>query len=75
MNPPAQLLAWLPAFRLPACPQPNHMPADPTPFQQLHRHLEQSFPLVYSSLQHERINEYSILFTWKGTNPALRPLL
>ena len=51
------------------------MPADPTPFKQLHRHLEESFPLVYSKLEHERINGYSILFKWKGSDPALKPLL
>ena len=59
----------------PACPQPNHVPADATSFQQLHHHLEASFPLVYNKLEHERVNEYSILFKWTGSDPALKPLL
>ncbi|KAL4858195.1 N-fatty-acyl-amino acid synthase/hydrolase [Chlorella vulgaris] len=52
----------------------NHI-GNPAPFQQLHDHLERSFPLLYEKLHHERVNEYSSLFKWQGSNPSLRPLL
>ncbi|KAL4436962.1 hypothetical protein ABPG75_004101 [Micractinium tetrahymenae] len=57
----------------------NHV-RNPAPFQQLHRHLEASFPTVYKRLRHERaslqgVNDFSILFTWPGSNRELRPVL
>lgn len=52
----------------------NHV-VNPAPFQQLHRHLEASFPTVYKRLRYERVNDFSILFTWPGSNRELRPVL
>jgi hypothetical protein len=49
--------------------------SNPAPFQQLHAHLERSFPLVFKRLQSERVNEYSLLLKWQGSSPELRPLL
>lgn len=44
-------------------------------FLALHRHLQQSFPKVHTSLTREIINEYSLLYTWKGSDPSLPPAL
>jgi carboxypeptidase PM20D1 len=41
----------------------------------LHRYLEQSFPRVHATLQRELVGGYSLLYTWTGSEPALRPLL
>ena len=48
---------------------------DATAFQQMHDFLESSFPLLFSSLEKERVNQHSLLFTWKGKNPSLKPIL
>lgn len=44
-------------------------------FQDLHRFLEQSFPRVHASLVRELVAGYSLLYTWKGTDPRLPPIL
>ena len=41
----------------------------------LHRYLEQSFPKVHATLAREVVAGYSLLYTWKGKNPALPPVL
>src|SRR4051812_28851882 len=40
-----------------------------------HRFLQSSFPLVHATLNREVVGDYSLLYTWRGTNPALRPIL
>ena len=44
------------------------------PFAQL---LEELFPRVHKSLTVERVgqNDLSLIFTWKGTNSSLKPLM
>jgi len=49
--------------------------ANPEEFLALHRHLQQSFPKVHSSLSREVIGEYSLLYTWKGSDASLPPAL
>jgi carboxypeptidase PM20D1 len=41
------------------------------PFLEMHRLLEKLYPLVHSRLQKEVINQFSLLFTWKGAQPDL----
>lgn len=53
---------------------PNHI-GNPAPFQQLHTLLESEFPAAYRALKVEHINDYSLLMTWEGSDPSLRPLL
>ncbi|MDH5545276.1 MAG: M20 family peptidase [Gammaproteobacteria bacterium] len=50
-------------------------PYDAHPFDQLHTFLKEVFPLVYEKLQVEVINQHGLLFTWKGKNPDLTPVL
>ncbi|NNL67948.1 MAG: M20/M25/M40 family metallo-hydrolase [Myxococcales bacterium] len=55
-------------------------PADPAdfrgePFLALHRHLEESFPLVHERLEREIVSEYSLLYTWAGADAAAAPIL
>ena len=40
-----------------------------------HAHLETSFPKVHASLTRETVNAYSLLYTWEGTDPSLKPIL
>lgn len=44
-------------------------------FLALHQHLAESFPLVHKSLQKEVVNNYSLLYTWHGEDPELKPIL
>jgi carboxypeptidase PM20D1 len=48
---------------------------DGSAFADLHTYLETAFPLVHKHLQRTVVNEWSLLFYWKGTDPALRPAL
>lgn len=48
---------------------------DAEPFLALHRHLETSFPLVHKNLKREVINDYTLLYSWPGTDPSLKPAL
>jgi carboxypeptidase PM20D1 len=38
-------------------------------------YLEKTFPQVYAKLDHEVIGANNLLFTWKGTDPSLKPVL
>ncbi len=44
-------------------------------FEALHRLLEQRFPKVHAAMQRERVAGLSLLFTWKGSNPAAKPIM
>lgn len=44
-------------------------------FLALHKYLEQTFPRTHATLSKELVNNYSLLYTWKGRQPALKPIL
>lgn len=44
-------------------------------FLALHRYLAEQFPLVHSRLKREAVNDYSLLYTWEGTEPRRKPVL
>src|SRR5262245_14010990 len=48
---------------------------DPEAFDQLHRMLAETYPLVHRCLKREVINGYSLLYTWAGSRPELEPVL
>jgi carboxypeptidase PM20D1 len=48
---------------------------DHAAFEAFHRHLELAFPRVHSILERDVVAGPSLLFTWKGADPALAPLL
>lgn len=37
--------------------------------------LESNYPRLHSALEQERINNYSLLYTWRGSDPEAKPLL
>lgn len=47
---------------------------DPVAFAQLHSFLEQTYPRVHECLKLEKVNGYSLLYTWTGTKPDLEPV-
>jgi carboxypeptidase PM20D1 len=50
-------------------------PVDGQAFRDLHMYLEQSFPRAHATLRTEIVGEHSLLYTWQGRNPALKPIL
>lgn len=44
-------------------------------FKGLHKHFEKSFPLVHQHMTKEVVNDWSLLFFWKGSDPTLKPML
>lgn len=48
---------------------------DRQPFRDFHALLERAYPNVHAKLQVEKINELSLLYTWKGKNPKLAPVM
>ncbi|MCD4672680.1 MAG: M20 family peptidase, partial [Anaerolineaceae bacterium] len=41
----------------------------------LHQLLEEMYPLAHKHLKREKINEFSLLYTWQGTQPELPGVL
>lgn len=48
---------------------------DDSAFTGFHSFLRNSFPLVHKKLTLEKINTYSLLFEWKGTDSKLKPII
>src|SRR5215208_933549 len=44
-------------------------------FQAFHEFLKQNFPRTHATLSREVVNQWSLLYTWKGTLHPLRPIL
>lgn len=48
---------------------------DKTQLTAFHDYLKQTYPKAHAAMEREVVNEYSLLFTWKGSEPALEPIL
>lgn len=48
---------------------------DPKPFAAFHQFLQKSYPKVHQHLKREVVNEYSVLYTWTGSDTKLTPYL
>jgi carboxypeptidase PM20D1 len=46
-----------------------------TAFFGFHRFLKETFPLTHENLSLEKINEYSLLYTWEGSDPSKKPII
>ncbi|CAK5273408.1 unnamed protein product [Mycena citricolor] len=38
-------------------------------------HLETAYPKTHAALSLQRVNTYGLVYTWKGSDPSLKPLL
>lgn len=47
---------------------------DPIPFRGLHNLLHTLYPMIDEKLEKEYFNDYSLLYTWKGSDPKLEPV-
>lgn len=43
-------------------------------FRELHARLEEMYPLVHKTLTREWVDQFSLVYTWKGKNPELEPV-
>ena len=50
-------------------------PTDSAAFNGYHKYLEATFPLVHDNLSLEKINGYSLLYKWSGTNVDEKALI
>jgi len=48
---------------------------DGNAFLGLHRLFKTLYPQVHAQLKMETVNEYSLLYTWEGKNPDLKPIM
>lgn len=46
---------------------------DTEAFLGLHKHLENCFPLVHQHLKRETVSDFTLLYTWEGSDPSLKP--
>ena len=44
-------------------------------FKKFHKYLQHTFPLVYENLEVTTVNTYGLVYTWKGANKNLKPIL
>ena len=63
------------AVRIPTVSTTDFAQTDTAQFGRFGRYLRQAFPKVFAQLKLEKFNQYGLLFTWTGTNPALKPVL
>ncbi len=48
---------------------------DGNAFTGLHRLFQTLYPQVHSQLKWETVNDYSLLYTWEGQDPDLKPIM
>ncbi len=63
------------AIRFPTVSHEDGKSVETAAFRSLHEHLRRSFPRVHAALTRESVADYSLLYTWKGRNPGLAPIL
>ena len=59
---------------------PSISPQDPADFDggafaRTHAYLAARFPELHAELDRERVADWSLLYTWRGRDPSLRPIL
>ena len=71
----------LPISRLSGClkiatiSSANYTETDFEPFIRFKTYLEESYPEIYRTMETHSINDYGLVFRWKGKNPQLKPIL
>jgi len=48
---------------------------DSTAFNGFHQFLKETYPLTHQNLTLEKISEYSLLYTWQGTDTSKKPII
>jgi carboxypeptidase PM20D1 len=50
-------------------------PVDTASFIAYHSFIDEAYPLIRSGLKKEIFNKFSILYTWQGKDPSLKPII
>ena len=50
-------------------------PVDTIAFNGFHKFISEAYPLIHSKLTKETISNFSLLYTWQGENPTLKPVI
>ncbi len=53
----------------------DHSLMDSAQFEKFITYIAKTYPLVHSKLAFERVNNYTLLYEWKGKNATLKPAL
>jgi carboxypeptidase PM20D1 len=48
---------------------------DTNQFLAFHDYLEKTYPLAHAQLKREKVAHFSLLYTWEGKNPQLKPAI
>jgi len=48
---------------------------DDAAFEGLQRYLEQQYPLLHQSFERERVGDFSLLYTWRGSDASQPPVV
>ncbi|WP_108246989.1 M20 family peptidase [Muricauda brasiliensis] len=48
---------------------------DSTAFNGFHQFLSEAYPLLHQTLELEKINGYSLLYKWQGSDPSQKPIV
>ena len=63
------------SLRIPTISHEDPAAFDAKAFRALHAYLEAAFPRTHAQLRRETIGAHSLLYTWSGSNDALKPIL
>lgn len=63
------------AIQIPTVSTVEYSETNFEPFEQFHKFLQQSYPLIYEKLDTTTVNKYGLVFHWKGKNSSKKPLL
>jgi carboxypeptidase PM20D1 len=63
------------AVRLRTVSHRDRAKLDRRAFRELHEHVAAAFPAAQAALEREKLAGLSLLYTWQGRNPELRPVL
>lgn len=62
------------AIQIPTVSYPENEKVDWAKFDEFHKYLEESYPLIHKNLEREDVAEASLIYRWKGKNPDLEPI-
>ena len=63
------------ALRIPTISHEDPAAFDGEAFRALHAYLQAAFPRAHSQLRRETVGTHSLLYTWHGSDPSLKPIL
>lgn len=63
------------AISFPTISYERDKPIDSIAFEGYHQFIDETYPLVRSKLKKEIFSEFSLLYTWEGTDKTLKPII